>query len=229
MVLNDTVNNTGLINDIDFLLKTDSTSYPTNDKKRNINRAYHKVVADILENMGEWTFQGDLASTNSVVDQAEYTFPTDILTIERVEIRYTSGADDYVEANPVSLKTYKGSIADGTDNYSSANPVYYIPNDTTIAFDPTPDTAISPAIKIWYTKLPTELSADTDEPVFAEPFHRILSFEATLDFCNSYELAEQRNLIKSQLNELWDQLRKYYSSRFRDKPTRLVPKVETYY
>lgn len=228
MVLSDATNKKGLIEDIDFWVKTDSSSYSLADKKRNINRAYKKVQSFILENTGDWIFEGNIASIASVVDQNEYTFPSDVLTIERVEIRYNSGDDDWVVANPIDRRIYKEAIANKTDNYGESNPVYWLPDNTTIAFDPTPDAVISPAIKIYYTDGLTELSADTDEPVFAEPFHRILSLEAALDYASSNDMIERRNLIKSNLDELYPQLGKFYTKRHKDKKIRIIPRIQTY-
>ena len=90
MVFSDSTNKLGIVEDIDFLVNTNSTSYPTAQKTRNINEWYNRVIGWILEAQDDWqwddTNQTDLpiGTISLVASQQDYPEPTS-LTITRVE------------------------------------------------------------------------------------------------------------------------------------------------
>jgi hypothetical protein len=240
MELSDTTNYTGLIQDMVFLLTGNSADtladFTTVDRKRTINKWYQKSTAFILEAMDGWKFHGDWATADTVADQDEYTFPSTILHIDRVEIKYSSGTNDYILARPVDERTEKLAMANADDIHTETNPVYHKPDELSLVFDPTPDEAITDGIKVWYTKEVTELSSDDDEPVIAEPFHRILSMGAALDYAISHNMSEKIIVLRRELygtesnpeTGLVNQLKAFYSRRSREGKSRLVPKFQNY-
>jgi len=217
---NDTTTNQGIIQEIDFLCNTDSSSYSTPDKTRNINRWQHIVVAEILDSMDEWDFQGNKAYSDLTANKWDYSWPTEILKIKRVEVDYDDDGK-YVVAKPIDSSTYGGTIATSAEinNIFSEGEPYYDAYGDKLYLYPVPDTAVNSGLIVWYTKnvneftamdtsWPTNMVGNSGEPAFAEPFHRILSLGASLDYAK-----------KHQLNELYlfEKLRKFYSTRAADK------------
>lgn len=214
--------------DTHFWLNTTSSEYHNTDLDRSINRWYFKVQSTIIDSMDNWTFNGEWAYTNLVKDQEEYLFPSDILTIKRVEARYTEGDNSWVKVNPVEFQAIRGTLSDESSVYSKTSPIYAKPDEKSLIIRPIPDADVVEGLRIWFTKEITELSADTDEPVFAENFHRILSLGAALDYIIANQVLEKRDLVKLELNELIDALRRFYSKRDKDIKSRIIPRMQNY-
>lgn len=214
--------------DTHFWLNTTSSEYPNTDLDRSINRWYFKVQSTIIDSMDNWTFNGEWSCANLVKDQEEYLFPSDILTIKRVEARYTDGDNTWVKVNPVELQAIRGALSDKSSVYSKISPVYAKPDEKSLIIRPIPDIDVTEGLRIWFTKEINELSADTDEPLFAENFHRILSLGAALDYIIANQVLEKRDLVKLELNELIDGLRRFYSKRDRDIKSRIIPRIQNY-
>ena len=224
MTLND------IYNDIDFICQTasDPLSYPEIDKLRNVNRWYHKAQELIIDNMNDWYFQGDYTTCDLVKDQEEYTFPSDILKLNKVEINYTGGDNDWLIARQVPIERIKYPLSNKDEVYTKTSPIFFLPDTLSIAIRPRPDNNIAKGLKIYYQKDITELSQDTDKPSLAEPFHRILSLGASLDYVIANQILEKRNTIKSELNELLDRLVVYYSHRNAVSKARIIPRFSDY-
>jgi hypothetical protein len=220
-----------LYSDIDFICQTgsDVESYKNADKLRNMNRWYHKVQDIIIDSMGSWIFKGNWACDDLIKNQEEYIFPSNILTINRVEVRYDTGDNDWVRAKNVPLEQVQYILSNTTDKIGSkVSPIYWLPDTLSMVLRPIPDKDITEGIRIWYTRDITELINDTDEPEFAEPFHRILSLGASLDYVIANQILEKRNTIKSELNEMIDRLTIFYSKRNRISKARILPRITNY-
>lgn len=219
-----------IYNDIDFICQTasDPLSYPEIDKLRNVNRWHHKAQELIIDNMSDWKFQGETTTSNLVADQEEYTFPSDILRLERVEINYIGGDNDWTIAKQVPIEKIKYPLSNDNEVYSKSSPVYFLPDTLSMVIRPIPDADVSGGLKIWYSKEITELAKDTDEPVLAEPFHRILSLGPSLDYVIANQILEKRNTIKSELNELMDRLIVHYNHRNNTSKVRITPRFSSY-
>src|SRR3990167_7025692 len=88
----------GICQDIDFLLGTSTTTYPTADKTRNINRRLDEIVSYIMKADGRWQFddnnQTDLPIfvDDLIASQQDYeiTAATFVNVIE-VAVMYSNG------------------------------------------------------------------------------------------------------------------------------------------
>lgn len=219
-----------IYNDIDFICQTasDPLSYPEIDKLRNVNRWYHKAQELIIDNMNDWYFQGDYTTCDLVKDQEEYTFPSDILKLNKVEINYTGGDNDWLIAKQVPIERIKYPLSNKDEIYTKTSPIFFLPNNLSIAIRPRPDNNITGGLKVYYQKDIAELTKTTDKPSLAEPFHRILSLGASLDYVIANQILEKRNTIKSELNELLDRLVIYYSHRNAVSKARIIPRFSDY-
>jgi len=106
MQFSDTTNLDGIVEEIDFEVDTDSTSYPLKDKARNVNRHLDHVVSLILQSDGRWqwddTNQTDLpiGVGTLVNNQQDYGITgATYLTVTRVEVKDING--NYQEMQPL--------------------------------------------------------------------------------------------------------------------------------
>lgn len=219
MVLSDTSTSTGLMQDARFWTATNSTSYSDNDLKRNLNRWYHELVTDAILSMDAWDFQGDIATASTVANQQEYTFPTNLLKIKRIEVTYDGST--WVRVLPMDVQdplTPIGNQADVNNNFSTSNP-FYDTHDDSIFLYPIPTSAVSAGLKIWYEKEVTELSAVDDEPALPENFHRLISIGAAYDYSILKGLPVANQLLQNlELGRA--RLRQFFGTRAQD--TRIV-------
>jgi|TARA_Y100000296_G_C5174026_1_gene258965 hypothetical protein len=246
MEYNNTANSQGILQDIDYLCNTNTASYSLADKDRNVNNWYNRMIVEILDSMDEWDFQGEVATADLVANQGEYTFPTDILKIKRIEIDY-NGDGSYVRAHPMdpgSLDKSIGSSADINNVFSTSRPEFDTFDDSTFIY-PIPDTNRTDGLKIWYMKevLPfsafagsaTFIAGNTAEPVFEDAFHRTLSLGASLDYAQKFGVKGLVRFCKDELygpalrgkdrvGGLISKMKAFYSTRASDKILRFKSK-----
>lgn len=178
-----------------FLTNTNSSTYTDADLNSAINAYLDIFTTEILDSMDEWDFQAEIATASLVEDQQEYTFPTDLLKIKRIETTYDG--TNWYEVTPMDVNERSGT-ADATTveaDFDQSEPFYDL-MDTGIMLYPIPDQAVTSGLKIWYEKLQTHLSADTDSPNFARPFHKGLAYGAAKDYFEKY--LEKNNTAKMQ-------------------------------
>lgn len=117
-------------------------------------------------------YELEFDTTQATVDgTASYTIPTGA--------RKTIGIVDttnHWQLDPRDIRWYMGQW---TGTGYTGRPEYYVRYGSKYYVWPTPDDAYS--LQIYYNKLPTELSADADEPVFPEEWHKVLSLISAAD------------------------------------------------
>jgi hypothetical protein len=188
---------TSLRGETRFITNSNSITYTDADINGAINVYYDLFCTEILESMDDWDFQGEIATASLVANQQEYVFPSDILKIKRIEITYDGST--WYEAKPedINERDYdSGSVARINDNYDQSEPKYDL-MDNSLFIKPIPTTAVTSGLKIWYEKLVTQLSDDTDEPVIPRPFHKGLTYGAAKDYF-------EKNLEKEGMSRKYD-------------------------
>lgn len=237
MVFSDTSTYLGIVQDIDYILFGSSTAtspYAIADKTRNINNAYDKVVSLILQADGRWEWDDNnktdlpIGTTSLVADQQDYEMSAaTFLKILKVEIKDSSG--NWKVLSPISLNDKTTQSI--TDYKSTAGtPQEYDKLGNSIFLYPKPSYASSGGLKIFYQRNVTYFSAtDTTEvPGFAEPFHRILSYGAALDYAIANSMQSKINILKPLMAELETGLIKFYSTRGRDEKMTIKLQDENY-
>ena len=220
-----------LIGAVRFFTGTDSVEFPADEIKPLLNQAYHQATIWILEVMDKITFQSDKdASINLVNGTANYTFPSDILTIRRVEINYTGNSQDWSPVDILTIQQYQQAYANIDSNHSyhtTKTPALIVKSNTEFLIDPVPTANVSNGIHIWFTKVATELSNTTDEPVIVENFHPLISVEASLKYAVKNSLSN-KNDLKVLRDEMKADLQMFYSNRDKTK-IRPILKGKKYY
>jgi len=211
-----------------------NTNYKDADLNRNINRWYETGLAWILQSDGEWQVNGDIAVCDLVAGQREYTLPTDTLVIDKVYIQSNTTGADYL----VAIQKDLSGIKRYNEEYHPQIPEYdlldnsifiYIPDDTI--------TAVPSGLKIVYQKDFVALANSTDAPNIAEPFKRLLSVGAAMDYCKPNEKWNKLATFKKDIygdptvkndDGIKGDLIAYYASKSVVKPVVIQAEIENF-
>jgi len=226
MILYNVSTSSGIANFARFLTNTNTTTYSAADLYASVNTYLHYFVNEILEAMDGWDFKGEIGTASLVANQQEYTFPTDILKIKRVEITY-DGTNWYT-AQPMDINM-RANATDTTsiaNDFNKTNP-YYDAYDNSMFLYPIPDAAVTNGLKIWYEKEADELSAATDEPTFAEAYHKGLSYGAAKDYFQKYGNAKA-SAMDVELQTLISRMKVFYNRKMQDDSYMVSPSFVDY-
>lgn len=231
MQFSDTSNKQGIVEDIDFFCDTDSTTYPTAQKTRNVNRAYDRVVSLILGSDGRWQWDDTnatdlpIATTTITANQQDYGIDTTHLKITRVEIKDSAG--NWILLNPIdAAEVTDQSIS---DFYKTAGlPIYYDKIANSIFLYPKPNYTQAASLKVYFQRNVSYFTASdtTKQPGFASPFHRLLSLGASFDFALKKGLP-QLNSLREQIAVMEQALMDFYAQRPKDERIGLTARGRT--
>lgn len=173
-----------------------------------------------MDSMDDWEYDGDIATASLVANQQEYTFPSDILKVKRIE--YTPDGTNWYPVSRFDVTDVEHAT-DATsirNNFSATNP-YADVFDNSIFLYPVPTTSVSGGLKIYYEKLPTELTAVTDEPIFNKLFHKGLAYGAAKDFLEQYATKAGNDVrlasANSNIRDYITRMKQFYSKRNQDR------------
>ena len=237
MIYSDPTGKSGIIEDIDFWANTNSTSYPIEDKTRNINRKYDDVVSMILQADGRWKWDdtNNIAQPTTPINMTDQTTAvaipdTTYLTINRVEVLDVNG--NWYKILPFNEKEipYQGM----TEFLKTpGRPLMYEKVGGFLNLYPKPSSnnvTLTGGLKIYFQRNASYFATTdtTKVPGFAAPFHRILSIGAALDYCLANTLLLKSEFLTPLLQKMENDLQLYYSTRSRDEKTSLKFRQENY-
>jgi hypothetical protein len=167
----------------------------------SINRAYGSVISWIFKVDGRWHWDDSnqtdfpISTTTLIANQRDYTLPAALLHIRQVEILNTAGdyyTLDFMSDDDYRLRNNKEQEDAGipTHYYLLGNSVFIYPK-TTSSF-----ATLSAGIRLTYDRYADYFTtADTTQaPGFAEPFHKILAYIASAEYCLSNDMPRQNTL-----------------------------------
>lgn len=223
MVFSDTSKNLGLIQDITFLTKTNTTNYPTADRTRNINNWYSKVVSWIIQANGRWKWDDSnqtnrpTATANLVDGQQDYSVinktpdaDQDWLQIDRVDILDSDG--NGIKLLPIDQSDIGMALSEF--NETDGTPKYFDFNGSNIFLYPAPNYDKASGLVASFNRAPLAF-ADTDttkKAGFASIFHRVLSLGASYDWA----LVNSKNMVSNLREEIAvmkEDIKKHYGTR----------------
>lgn len=226
-----------IIEDIDFLLGTDSTQYSLADKLRNINMNFYDVVTDIIRYNSNWEWDDTnktdfpIGTATLVASQRDYGLPSNFLKLLRVEVKDSAG--NYQKVTQIDEQ----QIGVGLTEFMKGDglPLYYREVGNSIELYPSAaatSTTLTAGLKVYYTRTQTEFTnADAAvSPGFAANFHRVLSLGAAYDYA-SVKMTSNPTLInslKGRLDKMKEDIKQFYSSRNREVRPKLIPKRKNY-
>lgn len=232
----------GIVELIDDIVKTNSSTYPLANKVRDINLAIDKAYSIIFKAAGTWNFDDanftdyPIISTNLVSGQRDYSFVKDasgnvILDIYKVLVANSAGV--YSEIAPYDVQS-QDTIKTFTDGANTGGiPTKYDKTANGIFLDFVPNYNYANGLKVYINREGSYFTAadTTKMPGFAGLFHRYLALEAAYQYAvrNSLPVAGGmlrggvRTGLASQIYEMEQQIDTYYSQRERDINRRMIP------
>lgn len=244
MNFNDTTDKLGLVQDCDFLVTSDSTSYPLKDKARSANMALNEVTSLILGADGRWQWDDTnytdlpIGTTDLVANQQDYGIDTSMIEITRVECKDEAGNTHFLipfDQKDLNQNTNQhvdintsGSVSSGslTDFQSTAGtPIYYDKIGNSIFLYPKPSYSLTAGLKVYFKRNGSYfVSTDTTKkPGFAIHLHRYVSLSMAKDYAIAKMLSGDK--ITSLYNELAvmkQNIIQHYGRRQKDIRNRLT-------
>ena len=221
---------TQITDDIDFLCQSSSVSYPIADKVRNANRWYYKAVIDMLKAAGRVQFDDTNQTTLPILPftlvdgQSDYSNPADLLKLHAIEVKDANGK--WVRLKEIDFQT---DLPDTISDFNSTDgfPRYYDQSEGSFMLYPAPlasAVTLSDGGRLHVSReVDIFTTADTtQEPGFAEPFHRIISLGAAVDWLMVHN-PEKVPTYQAQVEQLRSEMREFYGDKNRDVKTGIRP------
>lgn len=210
-----------------FLARTTSAGYPSASLNRNINIAYNDVSRLIWESAGGWQYDDTNASTLAIAkatlvhNQQDYSLPSTAQRLRVVNVKDSSGNFQKLR----QLDVHDISVATSEFYETAGMPLYYDPQGRSLLLYPKPHSAyvtLSAGLMIQVDRDVTEfaVTASTEEPGFAKPFHRLLSQAAAIDFLTD---EKERDALLAQKARLEQALTRFYGKRNEERRSSIRP------
>lgn len=243
MQFNSVSDSAGLVQDADFWAGTDANKYTLVHKARNATEWLKKVGIWIWQASSSWKFDDSnlttlpIAQRDLVANQQDYTLPTSIFKLDRVEVMDAEG--NYKRLIPFDKSQIGGTESMDEFLATAGMPVYYDVEGNSLNLYPKPsatDVTIADGLQIYVGRdVDPFVSTDTTkEPGFSEYFHRIVSIGMALDYAIAKGLKDKASSLKKLLfgdpstgdKGLKGELQEAYGTRDRDFKTKLRVKVD---
>lgn len=184
-----------------------------------INNAQREVQKLLLNSAED--FYTVCATTTTVIDQARYQLPDDLMKIMRLAYILSGSGDTATYAVLYPMTRNQRELASFGPEGDPTN--YYINKDT-ITLVPTPTRAIT--LHMDYARRVTDMSSDSDEPDCPEEYHEYLAILAARDGF----LRDSRDMapIQSKLNYFETMLKQTSENRNEDMPRMIVSTTDGY-
>lgn len=228
MVFNDTVTNLGICQEVDDLCDSDTTSYSLAKKTRRANTALETLISKIINADGTWQFDDTNYTTlpigvgNLVSGQNSYTFASDFLDLEEVDILDLSGVYRRIfPFDPSELNmSFEQYFNISTSTTPTGIPLFYDKQGDSIRLVPAPSATyctLTNGLKIRFKRTGSLFTAadTTKEPGIASPYHIIVAWMMALPYCKTYKKDRVQQLeldIATETRNMLD----YYSKREKD-------------
>lgn len=217
----------------------DSTDYPDDTLKRNINKWYDRVDHWAWNASSTWGFDDanattlPEATTDLVAGQRDYEIPTTIRSVDMALVKNSDG--DWNRLKPMDESQISGSLEELFEDDSL--PRYYDMKGNSVMLYPSPDAGevtTTSGLKLYLSRHVTKFTgASGTVPGFDRSFHSILSHGAALDYALANELASKevdlrRVIYGGQTGGLKEEFERFISTRNKEFKQRMVPKMQNY-
>ena len=229
-----------LDNAVDDIAGTNTSSYTDAQKHRAFTRWAYALNNEVADSMDDWDFQGEISTADLVANQREYTFPSDIFKIKRIDLKLdgtnwtpTIWLDESEVGNSIA------SESDITNKFNNASPSVSLFDKSYFVWSGT-IAAVTGGIKIWYTEDIvgvddsgddlTAFTADGDTPNLIEFAQMALVYGAALDYGDKHNdeaLSRKMNMklygnpygrpAEGTVGGLVGRIRNFYSTRVPDR------------
>lgn len=233
----DTTNKAGIVELIDDICDSNTTTYSLLRKTRDINLALAYVWALIFKSGGTWQYDDNnqtdypIITTNIVSGQRDYAFVTDeqgnlILDIYKVMVAQPNGT--YVEITPVDVQSEKNTngFYDGLN--TGGTPTKYDKTANAIFLDSIPNYNYTNGLKVYINREGSYFaSSDTTKKAgFAGLFHEFLALRPSYQYCSRNNKPNAK-AVGEEMMMMERAIVSYYGKRERDTRRALRPNVES--
>ena len=234
MQFSDTTNLQGIVQEIDFLLGTDATEYAVAQKTRNVNRWYDRAVSLILQSDSRWQWDDTnltelpIATTSLVANQQDYSFTgAGFLKVLKAECKDRDGT--WLPLQQIDI-SQKKDVAMSEYRSTAGTPREFDLMGESLFLWPVSDYASAGGLKIYFQRMPDYfVAADTtQEPGFAKPFHRLLSYGAAYDYAIAKNMVQKVTWLQNEIAKLEQGIVEHYSNRNKDFRIRMTLEKEDY-
>lgn len=225
MIYNDTTNEQGILQDIDFTINTNVFTFPIKDKTRLVNQAMDFVTGIILGADGSWkwddTNYSDLpiGLTSIVSGQEYYTFDDEHLFITSISVKDLQG--NWKELKPTDETR---DYIDDINITSQGVPNTYEKIGNSFKLEPKPNYSQSDSIKVNFQRNAQHFTIldTTKEPGFAPHLHKIITFYVAFQWALAKDPNSAPNW-KVVLDDYTKRLKDHYTKRITDKRSTMSP------
>jgi len=223
MVFNDAATGQGIVQEIDFLVNTDSVKFPIEDKVRIVNRWYERTVGRILEADGRWQFDDSnyttlpIATTNVNSGQQDYSFAVRFLRLDRMEIKNQAGQWQWLE--PLDQNDVRQQSLTKLGDQLGV-PRWYDKLADSVFLYPRPNYNSTAGLKAYYQRSVELFTAadTTKEPGFASIFHKILALGPALEYAQSNGLNPTKiAMLEKEVAQMELDIKEFHSKRSKDE------------
>lgn len=201
-----------------------------------LNQDYRKTQSFLLsELMFDWKENTLEGTGNGLVNLTagtnNTTFPTGLITIDRIEVNYTGDENGWVVAENKKLEGVDRAVSNTSNNSpivgSYGRPIYWV-RDGVIYLDPIPNQDVTNGMKIYCTLLITDLAVggagDALTPVFATAFHELLAMGAAIKWLKQKKFFDMARELEKDRAILRGEMVSFYTNRQADKQANISAK-----
>lgn len=221
-----------LVSEIKRICGTDTTSYPLKDMARRCNIALDRFIYLAATANGQWQFDDSnnstlpIGTTDLISGQQDYSFASDVLLVEKVFCKDTSGV--WNELTPVDISDSQTTAKDiWTLAGTTGVPQRYDKVGGSLLLDPIPNYNSTAGLKVVFQRGPSYFaSTDTTKtPGIPSIFHSYIARHASLQFLIDNGKPSKNDIAGMIVNDERS-LQTYFARRGKDKPARLYVRQE---
>lgn len=190
------------------------------------NQKSSEIWHIIHEATGNWKYDDSnntdlpFATTDIVNAQQRYALPADALTVQRVEMKDSSG--EWFRLTAITSENIPGAIDEFND--VAGTPNFYSLINGVITIYPSANYASTDGLKVYYDREAVEFATDdtTQTPGFASPYHEILPVMMAMEWYNVKQPTSPTLVkLEQKFLRLEKALKDFYGKRFKDYRPRL--------
>jgi hypothetical protein len=227
MKFNDTINNSGICQDVWHLTGTNSTSFPTSDIARITNKVMRELAVLAWRFSTVWKFDDQNLTTHNIAEltlvnsQGDYELPSVAFDVERVEVVDTNNNINY-KLEFIKETDIKTAIPELEKN--DGIPKYYFLRGESIWLKPEPDTNKVSKLVLYLSRDISEFSgSDTNkEPGIPSVLHPIVPYMVALEYAGANNLS-QLTYLNKKVDEWKEIFRNYFVNRGGESKDRISP------
>ena len=212
------------------LVSADTTSFTAASLLRKMNQKYEEIMGDLISLGGTWQIDDSnytdlpIATTTLVADQFDYSFAGDVLSVEQVQIKDSSGRWSIL--TPLDLRDQTLPLDEQFP--TSGLPTHYDKRYNSIFVFPAPAAAnvtLTAGLRVYFKRTAdlftsAQVTTGTKTPGFASPWHYILAYGAAIPYAAKFK-QELLPFLMSEYARMKKELIDHYQRREADVHKRL--------